>query len=212
MFLFEYNLTFYSFFIKVISTRNLLTIVQSLYNTDLQILLWINHNRIKPLDNFFIFITDTAYLVAYLIPVVIFIYGYTAKRIRVRKISYQVFISLVINSLLIKAIKYIVNRKRPFEVNNVVEKLSGGGSPSFPSGHTCDAFLIATVITILYPKQRWWLIAIWIWAFMVAYSSVVLGVHYPSDVIGSMIISGGIAIIVNKFLLKQNFFKDAANS
>lgn len=183
-----------------------------LYGLDLHFLEIINHERIKPLDNFFIFITETSYIIAFAIPIVLLIYALINHRFKLKRQSFLMLISLTINSLIIDIIKYTVNRRRPFEVDNFIEKLTGGGSPSFPSGHTGDAFLIATALTLLFPKQRWWLLAVWIWAFMVAYSRVVLGVHYPSDVIASMIISSSIAIALNKFFIKRNFLNDAAIS
>lgn len=183
-----------------------------LYQIDLHLLEWINHERIKPLDGFFIFITNTSYIVAFGIPVVLLIYSLIKHLYRLKRQSLLILISLGINSIIIKIIKYTVNRQRPFEMDSFIEKLSGGGSPSFPSGHTADAFLIATSLSILFLKQKVCLFLIWLWAFMVAYSRLALGVHYPSDVVASMIISSSLAIIVNRFFIKRNFLKDASVS
>ncbi len=183
-----------------------------LYEIDLHLLELINHERIKPLDGFFIFLTNTSYIVAFGIPVVLLIYTLIKHLYRLKRQTLLILISLGINSIIIKIIKYTVNRQRPFEVDSFIEKLSGGGSPSFPSGHTADAFLIATSLSILFLKQKVWLFLIWLWAFMVAYSRLALGVHYPSDVVASMIISSSLAIIVNRFFIKRNFLKDASVS
>ena len=180
-----------------------------LYRIDLQILEFINHERIKSLDNFFIFVTNTSYIIAYAIPVFLLVYAISKHRFTLKRQSWLMLISLGINTVVIEILKYVINRQRPFTVDTFIEKLSGGGSPSFPSGHTADAFLIATALSILFPKQNGWLIAVWIWAFMVGYSRVVLGVHYPSDVAAAMIISTGIAIIVNRYFVNRNFLKDA---
>lgn len=183
-----------------------------LYRIDLHLLEFINHERIKPLDPFFIFITNTSYLIAFGIPVFILIYSIKKHLFKLKRKSWLILISLGFNTVVIEIIKQVVNRQRPFEVDSFIEKLAGGGSPSFPSGHTADAFLIATALTILFAKQNLWLLLVWIWAFMVAYSRVVLGVHYPSDVAASMIISTSIAIMVNRVFMKRNFLKDATTS
>ena len=55
------------------------------------------------------------------------------------------------------ALKYSVNRERPFVTYPDIKKKSYGGTPSFPSGHTSSAFATATSVSLLYPK--WYIIA-----------------------------------------------------
>ena len=205
--MYELLSSFISFLVYILSN-----FFKVLYELDLHLLEFINHERIKPLDNFFLFITESSYIIAYAVPVILLIYALINHRFKLKRQSFVILISLTINSLIIEIIKYAVNRQRPFEVDHFIEKLTGGGSPSFPSGHTGDAFLFATSLTLLFPKQRRWLLAVWIWACMVAYSRMVLGVHYPSDVMASMIISSIIAIVLNKFFIKINFLNNEAIS
>lgn len=182
----------------------------SLYQYDLQLLEWINHNRIKFLDQFFIFITDTAFLAAALIVIIVLLYGIAKKNAVLKVKGWQLVIALVTNSVIVNIIKYAVNRERPFIHNQLIEKLSTGGSPSFPSGHTSDAFMIAFSVSLLFARQKCWLLLIWVWALLVAYSRIVLGVHYPSDVLGSILIGMLIAFIVNYYFKKKKANGDAA--
>ncbi|MDP4284381.1 MAG: phosphatase PAP2 family protein [Bacteroidota bacterium] len=175
----------------------------SLFEYDQHLLELINHNRIRSLDYFFILITNTTYLVALLVPGFILLYSYLKKDLSLKIKAWQIVASLAFNSIIITILKYTINRQRPFVIDKYIEKLSTGGSPSFPSGHTSDAFLIATCMTILFNKNKWLLFLIWIWAFVVAYTRLALGVHYPSDVIGAIIIGMSNAIIVNRIFTKK---------
>jgi membrane-associated phospholipid phosphatase len=103
------------------------------------------------------------------------------------------------------ALKYSVNRTRPFITYPDIVKKSDGGGPSFPSGHTSGAFATATILSLEYPK--WYVIApSFLWAGTVGYSRMYLGVHYPSDVLGGMIVGAGSAYLsykANKWLTKH---------
>lgn len=161
-----------------------------MYDYDRQILEWINHNRIYSLDNFFRFITDTAGAIAVIIAIIVIIYGFIKKTDFLKFRKYQVAFAVAVNAIIITILKYTINRLRPFEVDSTIEKLTSGGSPSFPSGHTGAAMVVAISMSLLFFKQKWLLAIIcWIWAIAVAYSRIVLGVHYPSDILGSVIIS-----------------------
>lgn len=175
----------------------------SLFELDRRVLEWINHNRFEPLDNVFIWITDTAYLVALLIALLILIIGFRNKDVVQKWKGWQLLFAFAINSVIVNILKYTVNRERPFVHDNLIEKLSTGGSPSFPSGHTADAFVIAVYFSLLYPRKWWAQFLIWLWAIAVAYSRMVLGVHYPSDVLGSMFVGTIIAILLHRYFKKR---------
>jgi membrane-associated phospholipid phosphatase len=53
---------------------------------------------------------------------------------------------------------------------------------SFTSSHACNHFAMAVFIyRTLRPVSRWWALVL-LWAFIISYAQVYVGVHYPLDV------------------------------
>ncbi len=66
---------------------------------------------------------------------------------------------------------------------------------SFPSGHTIASFEAATVLL----ENRKWGIAAMILAALIAFSRLYLYVHYPTDVLCSVVLGIGIGFLSRKF-------------
>lgn len=93
------------------------------------------------------------------------------------------------------AFKYSVKRTRPYDKypNDFIAR-DHPGTFSFPSGHTTAAFASATALSLTYKK---WQVAVpaYAYASIVGYSRMRLGVHYPSDVLGGMVIGIGAGLL-----------------
>jgi undecaprenyl-diphosphatase len=63
---------------------------------------------------------------------------------------------------------------------------------SLPSGHSAAAFLVAIIIGHFFPEYTWLLLS---WACGVAISRVVLGVHFPADIIIGAIIGSSCGLL-----------------
>ncbi|MCF2861942.1 phosphatase PAP2 family protein [Pseudoalteromonas sp. Cnat2-41] len=63
---------------------------------------------------------------------------------------------------------------------------------SLPSGHSAAAWVFATVVSHFYPPLAIFLYA---WASLVALSRVLLGVHYPLDVVIGSLMGYGCALL-----------------
>ncbi len=176
--------------------------IRKLFLYDRQITEWINNHRIKILDDFFLSVTDTTWIVVVLISVVLLGIALFRKNKALKIKTFQIMAALICNVIVVTFLKYTVNRLRPFVNNVIIEKLSSENTPSFPSGHTAAAFVIAMSFSLLFPNKTGLKIAVWLWAIAVAYSRIVLGVHYLSDVLASVIIGCVISIIVHKFFSK----------
>jgi undecaprenyl-diphosphatase len=99
-----------------------------------------------------------------------------------------------------------VNRPRPNEtvphlrvlsVREITEsqphQVSKGRS--FTSGHACNNVALAMVGCAIFGWRVWWL---WPWAALVSYSRIYCAAHYPSDILGSWLVS----LYYSYFILK----------
>ncbi|WP_336367154.1 phosphatase PAP2 family protein [Marinobacter sp. C2H3] len=89
-------------------------------------------------------------------------------------------------TLAYKALKHRLVRERPFISFPAIEC----GTPpldrySFPSGHTLHAACFQTMLCLTFPGLALWVLP---FTLSVAASRVVLGLHYPSDVIAGAVI------------------------
>ena len=147
-------------------------------------------------------ISKSVYPLALATPITIFAVGLINKDKKLQQQSYKIVGSLLINTAITQAMKYTINRNRPYQdyptiiYPNNIEK-----DASFPSGHTSTAFALATSMSIQYKK---WYVTIpaFAWATSVGYSRLYLGEHYPTDVFAGAIIGVGSAYL-SEWLTKK---------
>ncbi len=99
----------------------------------------------------------------------------------------------VIALTLYKLLKRWTRRPRPFASD---VRIKAWVAPldefSFPSGHTLHAVAFSIVAIAHYPSLAWLLVP---FTVCVALSRVVLGLHYPSDVLAALALGGGLATL-----------------
>jgi len=114
--------------------------------------------------------------------------------------------------------KNLFQRLRPCHepaLEGLVHLVKGecGGMFGFVSSHATNSFYVA-LLSLLFIRKRWFTILLVLWASVVGYSRIYLGVHYPGDVIcGSILgalIGWGIYELYNytdyKFLSHKQYF------
>ena len=112
-----------------------------------------------------------------------------------KKISILQLFIIYSSQIIVGIIKYLVKRPRPCDdAQGKIIRLEPMSLDhySFPSGHTLNAFLLSIIL-----KKNLG-IDLSIISYLVGLSRVYLGVHYPSDILGG--------ILLAKIIL--NFFQD----
>lgn len=166
-------------------------------NIDIDLLKKINLNRNPALDRTFRGITNSATPISIATPLIVYSVGLIKNDTTLKKQGLYIAETFLVSAFISTALKYSIKRDRPFVTYPEIEKETTGGSPSFPSGHTSDAFATATSLSIAFPK--WYVIApSFLWAGVVGYSRMDLGVHYPSDVLAGAVIGSGSAYLTYK--------------
>jgi undecaprenyl-diphosphatase len=64
----------------------------------------------------------------------------------------------------------------------------------FVSNHAANTFALAGFTSLLF-RNKFYSIFIFFWAALVSYSRIYLGVHYPGDILGGMLLGTGLAVM-----------------
>ncbi len=166
-------------------------------NINIEILRKINLERNPSLDVGFRKLTNSITYTDIGTPVILFTVAAIKHDSVAKRKAVYIGSSLLLSAAISGIIKKAVKEPRPFVIYPEIQKLTKAGSDSFPSGHTTDAFSLATSLTLAYPK---WYVAVpaYTYASAIGYSRMHLGVHYPGDVLAGAIIGSGTAFLTHK--------------
>ncbi len=112
-------------------------------------------------------------------------------------LSFTLLFSFVLNT----GIKVAFHRQRPFELIPEIagKRIQTATGYSFPSGHTQGATTFYMTLALLF-KRRWIYISAIAVSLLVAVSRLYLGVHWPVDVIGGLLLGTAAALVFYRIL------------
>lgn len=169
--------------------------MEALFQLDGNILLWIQeyirNDFLTPIFKFITSLGDGGIIWILISIVLLFFKKY-------RKVGVMVDLSLL-GSLLFNntIVKNIVCRTRPYKmIDTLTILIPEPGEFSFPSGHTSSSFAAGVVLFLMLPRKYG--VPALILAFLIGISRLYVGVHYPTDVLGGMVMGTLIAVCVVK--------------
>ena len=165
---------------------------------NIRIFRWVNDHHTPVLDRLF---SAYVYLGSgwVLIPVVLFAWW------RRRRLLSPLLIAVSVETILVTALKQIYQQPRPLVQLAHVHALVHLHNASFPSGDAAMAFAIASVML---DREHWAVQAAWLlYALLIAYERMYVGVHFPLDVtVGTLIglLCARVTLAVMKTRMRSN--------
>ena len=163
-------------------------------------------NRTPILNSFFKIVSKFNNPVCLSGPAAVFVIGLADNNTILKKKALFNAESIAGAEVITFSMKITIRRPRPSNFDTTFVSLVNSRTKAFPSGHTAEAFAMATAMSIAVPK--WYVVVpAYAWASMIAYARVYLGVHYPTDAIGGAIVGSGTTYLMyrlNKWLVQDS--------
>lgn len=160
--------------------------LQKLHNLDTDLFIWLNSQHTPWLDPIMVWVTTrNSWFPAYALLV-----GWLVYRYRKRAIGLLLAIIAAValgDQLSSSVLKPLTHRLRPCHVPTlqgfIHSSVDCGGQYGFVSSHAATTFALATALWLLLGRQYAWVRWTFLWAALISYSRIYVGVHYPLDVL-----------------------------
>ena len=122
-------------------------------------------------------------------------------RNRFSKVSFLI-ISIIIAAIFLLLSRLTVQSPRPFEALDFAPLINSDPTPSFPSGHTIVFAALASAMWVVNKRKGYWFL---LGAFLIGVGRVISGVHWPTDIVGGLILGALSAYIAYKIFPNKEY-------
>ena len=121
------------------------------------------------------------------------------KRQKYLEIAKMCLYALVLSGIIAACLKLAYHSPRPFTVLENVRQLTIPTEPnSFPSGHTSSTMSVVSVLVWTLRENKAIVCLLALFAFLVGFSRIYVGVHYPFDVLVGAVVGVVSGVVVLK--------------
>ena len=103
------------------------------------------------------------------------------------------FLTGILAWILAHILKFLFSTIRPFEAFPQIQSLIRESGFSFPSGHAAFFMALAVSIFFFHKKAGYWFM---FFALIIGVARIVVGVHFPIDILGGFILGALIAYFI----------------
>lgn len=171
---------------------------------DKELMLFLNNLGSESWDTFWLYVTSKlTWIPLFLLLLYLVIKSFDKKRILFILIAISLLIAFTDQSS--NFFKFTFERLRPcndLSINDQLRILKQSQSFSFFSAHSANSFGVSTFLFLLLRKNYQWIILVFIWPILFAYSRIYIGMHFPTDLLAGMIYGSVSGIIFYRITIK----------
>jgi undecaprenyl-diphosphatase len=191
--------------------------IEEILKLDSQLFLFLNNLGSSTFDTFWIFLSYKESNIFFYLSLLIFYFYKESKTIKLSEVFYSLLfiaIMITITDQTANLFKDSFQRLRPCYNESLIDsvrlvKESCGGKYGFFSAHASNSFSLAVFFGLLYKNKFRYVICIsLLYASLISYSRIYLGVHFPLDILFGGIFGITIGLVIFRiYENKLNFFK-----
>jgi undecaprenyl-diphosphatase len=191
--------------------------IEEILKLDSQLFLFLNNLGSSTFDAFWIFLSYKESNIFFYLSLLIFYFYKESKTIKLSEVFYSLLfiaIMILIADQTANLFKDSFQRLRPCYNESLIDsvrlvKESCGGKYGFFSAHASNSFSLAVFFGLLYKNRFRYIIYIsLLYASLISYSRIYLGVHFPLDILFGGVYGITIGLVVFRiYENKLDFFK-----